>query len=304
MTQSIQLPSGWLSGRRLEKALKESNFNPHRISDMDINFVFPVGCKVMVDAGIRLLSLANQLRHIGKRIKLIFEEGENGTFGYLDRLGFIDLLDTKIKTVPERPEFSSAEIYRGANPNIIEIAKINTGMSLAELPRKLETALVGAVNCRGECESLGNAAYTVFSELIDNITQHSETRLDGYAVFQVYQSGGRAKVAVSDSGLGIIETLRPGLKAEGHPMAGKSDIDLVVEAFRNGLSRHGGGRGCGLKASADNAIKYNAQLQVRLPMSYLILGPSSTGYQPHTMYAQENMPLVWGTHISFDFKID
>ena len=46
----------------------------------------------MVDGAIRLLSLANQLAATTRRIHLDFEEGETGTMGYLNRMGFFDHL--------------------------------------------------------------------------------------------------------------------------------------------------------------------------------------------------------------------
>ena len=63
-----------------------------------------------------------------------------------------------------------------------------------------------------ERKGLGQAAFTVFGELIDNVFQHSKTRLDGFAGLQLYSKGKRAKVIVSDSGLGIPATLRPTLR--------------------------------------------------------------------------------------------
>jgi hypothetical protein len=59
-------------------------------------------------------------------------------------------------------------------------------------------------------------------------------RSDGYAVLQLYRNGGSVKVAVSDCGKGIIETLRPGLQSDRR-FTGLSDTDLVVEAFRTRL---------------------------------------------------------------------
>jgi hypothetical protein len=37
----------------------------------------------MVDAGIRLLCLANQLQDAGKIVTLVFDDGVSGTQGYL-----------------------------------------------------------------------------------------------------------------------------------------------------------------------------------------------------------------------------
>ncbi|MEE8514456.1 MAG: XamI family restriction endonuclease, partial [Gammaproteobacteria bacterium] len=52
-----------------------------------------------------------------------------------------------------------------------------------------------------------------------------------------------------------------------------SDPELVVETFRTGLSRHGNIRGCGLKTSADQAIRFRADLDVRLPNCFVRLIP-------------------------------
>ena len=62
---------------------------------------------------------------------------------------------------------------------------------------------------RYDAKEMEDATWTIFCELIDNIFSHSETQLNGYAALQSYQRGQRLRVAVSDSGLGIMETLRP-----------------------------------------------------------------------------------------------
>ena len=87
-------------------------------------------------------------------------------------------------------------------------------------------------------------------------------------------------------------------------LARLNDPELVIEAFRTGLSRHGNARGCGLKTSADQAIRFRADLDVRLPTCFVRLVPSSNGYEPHTAYVYENVLLIWGTHISFDFRLE
>ncbi len=51
----------------------------------------------------------------------------------------------------------------------------------------------------------------MFSELVGNVYEHSRTQLDGYAVLQVYKNGNSARIAVSDSGDGLLNTLRPSL---------------------------------------------------------------------------------------------
>ena len=110
-------------------------------------------------------------------------------------------------------------------------------------------------------------------------------------------------VAVSDSGLGIMNTLRPALEKESPSLARLSDVDLLVEVFQQGVSRHGTDRGCGLKGSAAKAIKFKAKLDVRLPNSMVVLVPSDDGYRPSTAFCYDSLPLIWGTHICFNFSL-
>jgi signal transduction histidine kinase len=302
MANEVLFPTAWVDSLRFERSLSRSE-DPHRTIE-GVLFRFPHDCKIMVDAGIRLLCLANQLQDVGKIVTLVFDDGVSGTQGYLDRMGFFDLLHPDIRVAPNRPSTSTATVYRGANPSLVEFRAINPCQRDKTLPSCLEEALVTAVSHRPDHRALGNMAFTVFSELVDNIYEHSATHLEGYAGLQVYHRGGRVKVVVSDSGKGIIETLRPALLTQYRRFANRSDSDLVVEAFRTGLSRHGTGRGCGLKACADHAIRFGANLEVRLPTCYVRLVPSSDGYRPNTAYMYQHLPLIWGTHITFDFHLD
>ncbi len=276
---------------------------PHQNEGSNIQFVFPSGCKIMVDAGLRLLSLANQLSFSTKRVSLEFEEKENA-FGYLDRIGFFDHLDRQVDVTPRRPPVSGAKVFRGHATSVVEIEAISPDGVEDSLPSRLADALQTAVNAAEKGEQVGKAAFTVFAELVQNIHLHAETPLDGYAALQVYQKGGRAKVAVSDSGLGILATLRPSLSSWNRRAATLGDTDLVIEAFRTGLSRHGKGRGCGLKTSAEHALQFKAELDVRLPQCRVHLVPSRDGYRPHVAHCSEGLPLMWGTHICFDFRLD
>ena len=207
---------------------------PHGQAVRSVTFSFPLGCKVMVDAGVRLLSLTNQLSAAGKNVLLAFDEGIVGTMGYLNRMGFFDFLLSAIEVTPEKPALSGAAAMRGQSAGLVEFAAIATHGGDRDLPGKLAQALEDNVGQRPDAGTLGHAAFTVFAELIDNIHNHSESNLPGYAALQVYKKGGRVKVAVSDSGLGIIKTLRPVLAATKPALARCSDTDLVVEAFREG----------------------------------------------------------------------
>ena len=287
----IEFPSGWMNASALEKALGESG-EPHSSSNTDIEFRFPVGSKVMIDVGLRLLSLFNQLDFSTHRVRLHFDEGEAGVMGYLNRIGFFDHLSPRIEVFPDRPDFSAADVYGGMNTGLVEIAFINREVRDNDLPSRLTNALMRACGKRPDASDLEGAAWTIFAELIDNIFSHSETPLDGYAALQVYPRGNMLNVAVSDSGLGIMETLRPALKQESPVLSRLSDLQLLVEIFRQGVSRHGAGRGCGLKGSAAKAMKYKADLDVRLPHIRVLLKPGVQGYRADTAYCYEHRLLL------------
>ena len=302
MRCQIALPPNWVDASKLETAIRASG-HPHGPGVYEVLIQFPVGCKVMIDAAIRLLSLANQLVFATCRVRLDFEEGESGTMGYLNRMGFFDHLATAIDVTPHRPAYSGAELYRGGNTGLVEIARINKDARDQKLPTRLTEALMRSCRQRTDAAELEGAAWTIFAELIDNVFSHSQTPLDGYAALQAYQSGDRLTVAVSDSGLGIMETLRPCLQNEFPRLVGLCDVELLVEVFQQGLSRHGADRGCGLKGSAAKAMKFSAELDVRLPKQRVLLTPARGAYRVNTAHCFDQLPLMWGTHIGFAFRL-
>jgi hypothetical protein len=299
---TVHFPATWINAGRFETALRDS-CGPHDPNAHEVTFNFPVGCKIMVDGAIRLLSLANQLVASSRRVHMNFEEGESGTMGYLNRMGFFDHLAPDIQLLPSRPLYSGAKLHRGGNSMLVEIARINKDLRDDDLPTRLTDALSFSCSNRDDVNELKGAAWTIFAELIDNIFAHSGTQLDGYAALQVYSGGNRLSVAVSDSGFGIMQTLRPALRTEFPKLDNLSDIDLLVEVFRQGISRHGADRGCGLKGCAAKAIKFDATLDVRLPNQRVLLKPARGAYEPNRAYCYEALPLLWGTHIAFTFGL-
>lgn len=258
----------------------------------------------MVDAGVRLLSIANQLNHTTRKVTLVFDEGPSGTMGYLNRMGFFDHLARDVVVLPERPAVSGAKTYARTNKDLVEIARINPTERDAELPTRLSKAVAAALSTRSDVATLEGAIWTVFAELIDNVFSHSATVLDGYAAMQLYSKGNALQVVVSDSGRGIMDTLRPTLQTQFPALATLSDVDLLVEVFRQGISRHGPDRGCGLKGSAEKAMKYNADLEVRLPQARVLLVPANGVYKVNTTLCFTEQVLIWGTHVAFRFHLD
>ncbi len=298
----LRFPALWIDASRFEMVLRGS-CGPLATETRTVSFEFQMGSKIMVDAAIRLLSLANQIAFTSRRVRLNFEEGEAGTMGYLNRMGFFDHLHPDIEVTPARPMYSAARLYRRGNSMLVEIARINKDVRDLDLPSRLTDAISHACGSRADVSELTGAAWTIFAELIDNIFAHSATLLDGYAALQVYSGGNRLSVAVSDSGLGIMQTLRPSLRTEFPRLANLSDTDVLVEVFRQGLSRHGADRGCGLKGCAAKAIKFKANLDVRLPNQRVLLTPAHGTYELNTAHCYEGLPLVWGTHIAFAFSL-
>lgn len=303
MACTIDFPATWVNSSTMEKALL-SGAPPHETGSAEVVFHFPVGCKVMIDAAVRLLSLFNQLDHCSRFVRLEFDDGDDGALGYLNRMGFFDHLSPNIEVVPHRPVLSGVKLYGGTNASLVEIAKINREARDENLLVRLTQALMQSCGQRPDADELEGAAWTIFAELIDNIFSHSQTPLDGYAALQIYPRGNSLKVAVSDSGLGIMETLRPALRNESPALSSLSDIDLLVEIFQQGISRHGADRGCGLKGSAAKAMKFKSELDVRLPSSRILLVPGVEGYRPNTAYCYDQLALIWGTHICFNFSLD
>jgi hypothetical protein len=258
----------------------------------------------MVDAAVRLLSLLNQLDLATKRVIVEFEDGDSPVQGYLNRIGFFDRLATGVEVRPRRPTTSAAQRFRGRNAGVVEIERIDRAARDSQVLRRLSHAVRQACGRRTDIEELDGATWTIFAELIDNVFAHSETPVDGFAALQVYERGNCLKVVVSDSGLGIMRTLRPVLAVEHPKLAKLSDDSLLVEVFRQGLSRHGADRGCGLKGCASKAIKFKADLDVRLPQARVLLVPGIAGYRANTAHCSDNLALLWGTHVSFTLRLD
>jgi hypothetical protein len=81
-----------------------------------------------------------------------------------------------------------------------------------------------------------------------------------------------------------------------------SDLELLVEVFRQGISTHGADRGCGLKGCAAKAIKSMPSWTCACPTSACFSNPHAAHTSP-TAYCYEGPPLQWGTHIGFAFGL-
>lgn len=295
----IVLPSRWIDASALDGAMARPcggqvapgwEFRLHR------------GCRLLLDAIIRLLAHANQAVEDGFAVRIVFEEGRCGTMGYLDRMGFFDHLSSDVEVSPPRPAVSGADLHRGGNQGLVEIAAIRRGVRDQGLPGRLADRLVGACGGRADVDRLDGAVGTIISELVGNVHEHGGPRGAGFAALQVYRQGDMVKVVVSDQGRGLIETLRPALEARSSRFGRMNDTALLLEAFRNGLSRHADQRrGQGLMTCAARALRFRATLEVRLASQNLKFVPGDDGYGSDRAFAASGLVPMRGTHISVEF---
>ncbi len=58
-----------------------------------------------------------------------------------------------------------------------------------------------------------------------------------------------------------------------------------------------------MKDCATKAVRFQAELDVRLVSQNVRLTPSRGGYEAATAYCSEGLPLLRGTHIAFTFGL-
>jgi hypothetical protein len=232
----VRISSGWSEARHLDFAL--SRGGDPRVSGADtVIFVISPGASLWLDTILSLLTLATQYVAAGVDVRLDFGQHDTKPFGFMDRPGFFDFISDQVTILPARPLYSRASMYRGNSHGTVEIAPIQFGRPDLDLPRRLTLALEAACAARADIGKLGDAAWTILSELIGNVHLHSETKLDGFASLQVYPGGKVLRVAVVDGGDGLLSTIRPTLVGRYPHLAPATDSELLVNMFRQGISR-------------------------------------------------------------------
>lgn len=292
----------WMDCNSFENSLLVAE-ELHSDTTKEICFIIPDDCKILLDAAARFLALCNQLINAGKFVTVDFSNCQS-TLYYFNRIGFIDHLDSKVIILPEKPRTSGAKKYKGNSDAVVEFGELNPDEADKELINQLTDRFVQQSDSKFEA-----AAFTVFSELIGNVSEHSDTPIPGFAALQKYD--GRRKhiqTVISDSGVGIATTLKPSLQ-EHYPNIYKryrsdySDKNLVIDVLTKGeLSRFGAGRGLGFKSSREQATKFDALLSVRQEDFSLCI--EYTDGEIVTIREQNNLQTIHGTHLCFDFFVD
>jgi len=297
-------PDSWLTAEKFEEALKKSGCLLSSDSEF-INIIFPRGCKVMLEAGARLLALINQVDSGYQSVSLDFSKNDQAA-SYLNRIGFFELLSDNVVVKSSSANGQLFERYKGKNSSLVEFGSLDPNTINKETVINLTDSFVGLSDASYE-----TAILTIFSEFIGNIYEHSRSTTFGFAALQEYKGHQHhIQVVVSDSGVGIAETLRSTLK-EHHPSlyalygenTQRNNINLVLESVKNGhISRFGPGRGLGLFSAKSHAIKFKVIYTIRQEDFSLTL-KMQDGCVTDTKI-NNNIHKIKGTHISFDFIID
>jgi hypothetical protein len=266
---------------------------------------------VPLDVQICSLLLYNDLARHKRRVELRWPNASNQVFKYAERMGFFRLLDGRVSVHPKRPQRGASlyDRHRGGNSLLLEICAIDiekraTGDStLKKLQGRLESNLRTLDD--GLRRSIVSALWTFSAEVIGNIYEHSESPVPGIVAAQRYdgERGPRLHLVFADSGLGIANTIRSGRPQQ---LKGKTDVDIIFAAFRDGLSRNRleVGRGCGLTRCASIAMEHQANLRVRTKTSWVKLITKSAKTGVTIGYFEANAAPIAGTQISFDFYVD
>jgi hypothetical protein len=300
----LVLPNDWVDADAFERTLRVAGQildSPHPA----IRISFPSKqCRPMIDCTARLLALVNQLAHLGKEVTVDFTEAIS-TLRYLNRAGFLDLVRDEVAILPARPAASAAKRYQGQSDTLVEFGAVDPTSDSGWLIEQLTETFVQQSSADYKI-----AAFTVFSELIRNVAEHSLSSLQGFAGLQKY-TGNRPhiKTVVSDSGVGIASTLRPALKKYYPQLFRKygdassaSDIGIVRAAMsEGGISRFGKGRGLGFKSSREQATKFDASLSVR-QQNFCLRFDYKDGDLTEVK-KQLNLSKLLGTHICFVFYV-
>lgn len=303
MIHRVSLPSGWLDAQQLDGQLSRQL----HAAPPGVGFDIHLGqeTRLSIGACVRLLSFVQALSAQGLPVAL---RGLSawGLGGYLERIGFYDLLDSGV--VVRHPDSSPARAV-GEHPHLVELVAVPAaGPRDARLPGRLADRIAACAPPDRQA-SLHATAFTFFAELIDNIRLHSQSPQPGLAALQVYTPpfGARqmVEVVVADSGAGILSTLRPALGADQPALAALSDEDLLLHAINEGASRNGAEAGCGITQSARGLLRRDVpELSVRVSDQRMQLAPAPGGYAVTDYRRSPALYPLPGTHWVARYALD
>jgi len=272
---------------------------------------------LLLDCILKILSLTNQLIRSGSRVTLNFDKDSDG-FRYLSRCGFFDNIHKEVTIFPYRPEVSLAKIYNSNSDNLCEILAIKRDDDGSYLLRLTE--LIKAKLSEKDKQLLLNKLRTFIGELVDNIREHGLSSIDGYIAMQIYSSG-KIIIAISDSGSGLLHTLRTEALLYHQDNSDlisfteqslESDIGLLAYVFNKGkISRTGSERrGLGLSRTNEILKKISTtdvsdiSLIIRQQSNELDFPFGENGIEPNDCRKKSGLTFIEGTHYVLTIQLD
>ncbi len=306
--------SNWLNASDIENALRE---HPKFLSVIShITFDFS-NKSLLLDCILKILSLTNQLIKVGSNVTLKFDKNSD-SISYLSRCGFFDKIHKDVTVLPCRPEVSLAKIYNGNSDNLCEIISITEEEDDSYLLRLAE--LIEAKLSEEDKKILLSKLRTFIGELVGNIRDHGLSGIDGFIALQIYNSG-KIIIAISDSGAGLINTLRNEalVHYQDNPdlivlkeQTLENDIELLSYVFNKGkVSRTGlNRRGLGLSRTNEVLRKIsgtgvsNISLTIRQQTSEFNFPFGIEGIETLGCRTKEDLMQLEGTHYVLTIKLD
>lgn len=296
----------WVDSLLFEAILIDSGFTDNTTSYIsDIYFIFSEKTKLLLDAMSLLLAISNQYANLKINVHLDFIQSES-LFGYLDRIGFIELLDSRVNVNSsklKKEELRSVK-YKGNNKSLLELRHIDISFFDENLPRDL--LYFFNKNTNGK---YGKKAYTFISEIYENVRDHSESKILGFIGIQEYYKETdkhHIQTVISDNGIGIMGGLKPAIISGKYTnLKQMSDIDIILEIFQNGrISRvDEDGRGLGLSRSNEILRNLNNSCICIRQKDFILKLTYRNGYVLKKDVKKNLFPLH-GTHICIDIKVD
>jgi len=184
------------------------------------------------------------------------ELDEEGVLTYLSRAGFCSAISPVGDTRPAlKVDFYGG--YRGSNPMLLEVTRIESCGALPELLDKILWVLSHRLRYP-KFDAYDIA--TVISEIAQNTFDHNG-KTHGFIAMQVYRSSKTfLEIGIADYGEGLTETLRRNPKHRSIA----SDSEAIKVAIELGTSEHDDPtRGTGLYHLVETTYKHEGLVQIR-----------------------------------------
>lgn len=303
--ETIRLPNirKFYDTAEFENAIEQVRFGSPTSDISKVTIIIGSNCKFMADVTLKLLCLCHHVVSLNIPLTLQFNGGQCNCFTFLERCGFFRALPASANVIPVRPEsHDTSVVYAGKSVNLLEIREVSPSSDEISKNRPIPGQLTDALGTliKNNCEKFLTEIQTVVSEFCDNVPEHSEAKTPGFVYMHHYPTTNKVVISVADIGVGLLNSLRAGLKELDHSLKAESDEALILEMFNKGLSRKGEKRGSGLNRAATIAMQYQGSLHVRLDRHVIDLHPMGDRFA--TASINENCALSKGTHITFSFS--